>query len=88
MAEDAYWKHVKRGTIYREVCRAGTLQASDPVKDGDVLVTYENVEGQVFHRRLEEFEDGRFVKVEPAKPVAYGDTALSDLLVRTENLGQ
>lgn len=57
------WKHKKRGTAYVEIARA-EVQASGPIKEGDVLVVYRGEDGKTWCRPVSEFEDGRFEKVQ------------------------
>lgn len=62
MPNRRYWKHVKRGTIYGEVCRAELqmAQMAFDVVEGATLVIYEGADGKLWAREETEFEDGRF----------------------------
>ena len=56
------WRHVKRGTQYQEIGRA-ELQAAQDVIEGCTLVIYCGMDGRLWARQEDEFEDGRFEKV-------------------------
>ncbi|MER2635178.1 MAG: hypothetical protein ABTQ30_15130 [Rhizobiaceae bacterium] len=56
------FRHVKRGSCYREIARA-ELQASRPLREGDTLVVYAGDDGKVWCRLDIEFDDGRFEEV-------------------------
>lgn len=57
-------QHAKSGGIYRIVGRA-QLQASIPLKDyASMIVYYSEDSGYYWVRPVEEFEDGRFVKLD------------------------
>ena len=58
-------RHVKRGSCYTVKYREGTLQTEQPLKGGDVLVTYVGEDGSVWHRPPHEFDDGRFSTLAP-----------------------
>jgi len=53
------YRHKKNRKTYRLITEA-LLQASAPVAENDLLVIYENEEGQTFARAKKEFDDGRF----------------------------
>jgi len=58
------YKHVKRGTIY-QIVNEGQLQCSKPVKEGDFMVVYADINtGRTWIRSTEEFHDGRYVEYE------------------------
>lgn len=59
-APTALVKHVKRGTAYI-VQGEADVQASKPINEGDKVVVYRSVTGQLIIRPVEEFDDGRFV---------------------------
>lgn len=60
-----FWRHKKRGTEYIEVGRA-KLQAADVggLSDCHPMVVYRGEDGQLWVRPEDEFDDGRFVRVE------------------------
>lgn len=60
------WRHVKRGTVYTEVCR-GLLQVAKPVgEDGGatLMIIYRGEDGQHWVREFHEFMDGRFKRLD------------------------
>jgi hypothetical protein len=59
----ALWRHVKRGTVYREIGRATLQIATVNVVEGSTLVIYEGADGRLWARQEDEFEDGRFEMV-------------------------
>ena len=61
------WRHKKRGTTYTVEIEHGTIQASRPLNDGDVVLTYRGDDGRVWHRPPDEFHDGRFERVDALK---------------------
>lgn len=72
------WRHVKRGSIYTEIGR-GKMQAAgwsrvwrvgdqtdgESVDMADVVIYQSEADGSVWVRPVAEFEDGRFVELEP-----------------------
>lgn len=54
------WQHVKRGTTY-DVIGNAEVQATSPVREGDVVVVYRGKDGKFWARPEPEFVDGRFV---------------------------
>lgn len=60
------WSHEKRQTTYKEICRAPLQKSGDYIlKEGDILVTYQDEKTLKFYHRYEpEFEDGRFKQLE------------------------
>lgn len=57
------WTHKKRGSVYVEFGRAQVQASTRPIQEGDVVVVYLGVDGDIYVRRDEEFEDGRFERV-------------------------
>ena len=57
------WRHIKRGSVYREICRAEVQAATGPICEGDMVVIYGDALGHVWARKDSEFEDGRFERV-------------------------
>ena len=59
------WRHKKRRTIYEEIGRA-KLQASDVggFSDHQLMVVYRGEDGQLWVRPEDEFEDGRFERLD------------------------
>lgn len=63
------WRHLKRGTVYTEVCRAQIQIATVDVVEGSDMVVYRGEDGRLWAREEGEFEDGRFEEVTaPADP--------------------
>lgn len=56
-------KHVKRGTTYNVLGKA-RIQTEWPVVDNVELTVYQGQDGIMWARPTDEFEDGRFVKVD------------------------
>ena len=72
-----HWRHVKRGTVYREIGRGIFQIAGDSsIADEEPVVIYAGEDGRMWVRPEAEFLDGRFEEVEPvpAEPewVAWG----------------
>jgi hypothetical protein len=87
---DQVVRHAKRGSIYQEIYRGGELQASGPIKEGDKLVTYVGEDGKLWHRKVEEFDDTRYIPtphpdLQPS-PIAYGETAIGALLMKAREI--
>lgn len=60
------WRHRKRGTTYIEIGRA-KLQASDAgglAEDQEMVVYRSESDGRMWCRPADEFDDGRFVRLE------------------------
>ena len=66
------WRHVKRGTIYTEVCRAELQAATSNPAEGHSLVIYRGEDGKMWARAAGEFTDGRFVEVMTDLPTPHG----------------
>ena len=61
------WQHKVRGTKYRKV-GAAEVQTSTPIEEGDVVEVYLSViDGRLWVRPTDEFNDGRF-EVVPTPP--------------------
>ncbi len=58
-------RHVKRGTEYTVIGQAA-LQTAAPITDMELLVVYQDDDGQMWARPVGEFEDGRFVPADSA----------------------
>lgn len=62
--EKTLWFHQKRGTTYEIVGEARLQCSTHPVKDGDKLTLYRDVNsGEYSVRAPDEFMDGRFTKI-------------------------
>lgn len=61
------WRHIKRGTLYREI-GAAFLQCSEAPADRVALVIYRGDDGVMWARPHDEFYDGRFERVTDARP--------------------
>lgn len=67
---DLIWRHKKRGTTYRVLTYAASLQCSGAPEfeeefEDDNFVVYQNTEtGAIYVRPEPEFRDGRFEVVE------------------------
>lgn len=69
-----HWRHVKRRSTYHIVA-VGTMQSAQPNWDYQTVVIYRsNKDGSTWVRSLDEFRDGRFVRV-TAQPVLRGAAA-------------
>ena len=66
------WRHIKRGSVYREICRAEVQAATGPICEGDMVVIYGDALGHVWARKVSEFEDGRFERVAALKETGHG----------------
>jgi hypothetical protein len=64
------WRHIKRGSVYREICRA-EVQAASPICEGHTVVIYGDALGHVWARKDSEFEDGRFERVAALKDTGH-----------------
>lgn len=58
------WRHLKRGSTYVEIGR-GEVQSSKPIAEGETLVAYRAHDGRLWFRPASEFDDGRFVRIDP-----------------------
>lgn len=56
------YQHVKRGTKY-SVLGEFEVQATEPIKEGDLVVGYKSDTGSKWMRPAKEFYDGRFTKL-------------------------
>jgi hypothetical protein len=65
------WRHIKRGSMYREICRAEVQAATGPICEGDTVVIYGDALGHVWARKDSEFEDGRFERVAALKETGH-----------------
>lgn len=61
-----FWRHKRRNTVYERIGGA-EVQASEPIREGDVVTVYRDREGKLWVRPVTEFYDGRF------EPVTDGD---------------
>lgn len=71
VAGERRWRHIKRGTVYREVGRA-ELQTSTTCLEGSVVVIYAGVNGKLWARPDGEFMDGRFEELRAPAPSSNG----------------
>lgn len=64
------WRHKKRGTVYEILTDNASLQCSaapefESMFDDDHFTVYQNVAtGAIYVRPTEEFQDGRFERIE------------------------
>lgn len=59
-----FYRHKKRYSGYIVYFASGVLQTTNPLEDGTKLITYIGEDGQVWHRSPDEFNDGRFEKLD------------------------
>ena len=57
-------RHKKRGTLY-SIVGVARLQSDSPLGDMAHLVVYRSHEGELWARAKDEFNDGRFERLEP-----------------------
>lgn len=57
------WRHKKRGTIYREICRGELQAATYNPEEGEWMVVYQSEDGRIWICASGEFGDGRFEEV-------------------------
>lgn len=58
-----FWRHTARGFVYENLGGA-EVQTSHPIMEGEVLTIYRGNDGKMWARPVNEFFDGRFVKLE------------------------
>ena len=71
-------RHLKRGTLYREMAR-GLVQSAEPIHEGDELVAYIGEDGAAWFRPVAEFDDGRFAALPPGRYVDPRDVRIAAL---------
>ncbi|WP_341893796.1 hypothetical protein [Ferrovibrio terrae] len=59
-AEEKWYRHKKRGTLYRVITDQATLQAVGTIPDETQMVVYRGQDGMMWTRPYVEFHDGRF----------------------------
>jgi len=60
------FRHVKRGTDYTIDRVINVQNSGPPIQDGELLLVYESINDKAgYGRRLDEFADGRFVRIDP-----------------------
>lgn len=62
------YRHVKRESVHLVLCRGEAQCATGPIQEGDEVEIYldpDDENGKVWVRRVEEFHDGRFERIEP-----------------------
>jgi hypothetical protein len=72
------WRHAAQDTVYVEVGRA-ELQAAKVPREGTMMVVYQDHGGKLWVRDAREFEDGRFVEMEPWHRPAPPDARMLNL---------
>ena len=55
--------HIKRGSFYRVLTRDAELQSATEINEGKQLTVYQGMDGKIWVRPTEEFEDGRFMPI-------------------------
>lgn len=60
-----FFRHLKRGSTYGLVLEAEAQCATRPIEEGDRIAVYTGTDGRRWVRRMGEFEDGRYDRVEP-----------------------
>jgi hypothetical protein len=63
------WRHLNRGTAYLELGRATLQESTVRPHDGDSMIVYAGVDGELWVRSAEEFFDGRFELMVKPQPV-------------------
>lgn len=66
--EIARVRHKKRGSTY-EVIGYASVQTTEPIHEGDVVMVYVGKDGDRWARPAHEFNDGRFESLPPQEPV-------------------
>lgn len=61
-----HWRHVKRASEYEIIEADGSFQCCGDLDDEPVVVYRSLTTGMTYVRPLEEFCDGRFVKIKDA----------------------
>ena len=59
-----WWKHLKRESVYQEICR-GEIQTKISIPEGTIVVVYRGTDGKYWVRPEIEFEDGRYQEINP-----------------------
>lgn len=66
------WRHVRRGTIYTEVGRAKLQTNGSVFSDMQPIVVYRSEgDGSLWVRSTEEFEDGRFERLDESRGLVW-----------------
>lgn len=57
------WCHVRSGGVYERL-GTGLIQSEEPLRDMEAVVIYRGADGNLWARREDEFNDGRFVPIQ------------------------